>query len=120
MECTLKSIDYFFLTYFEALVVNGHLHILETPLFKVRNKKRLFTAIREEKNEAASVLKKGVEITRFKGLGEIPPNEFKQFISKDIRLLPVLIENLSDIKPTLEFYMGKIRRLEKTSSYKTW
>jgi topoisomerase IV subunit B len=98
----------FFLTYFEGLVLNGHLHILETPLFKVRNKeKTIYCYSEEEKNIAAIELKKGLEITRFKGLGEISPGEFKQFISKDIRLLPVIIQNLSDIKPTLEFYMGK-------------
>lgn len=98
----------FFLTYFEGLVLNGHLHILETPLFKVRNKeKTIYCYSEEEKNNAAKELKKGLEITRFKGLGEISPNEFKQFIAKDIRLLPVVIQNLSDIKPTLEFYMGK-------------
>ncbi len=98
----------FFLTYFEGLVVNGHLYILETPLFKVRNKeKTIFCYSEEEKEEAAKELKKGVEITRFKGLGEISPNEFQQFIGNEIRLLPVTIQNLSDIKPTLEFYMGK-------------
>jgi topoisomerase IV subunit B len=98
----------FFLTYFEGLVLNGHLHILETPLFKVRNKeKTIYCYSEEEKNKASQELKKGVEITRFKGLGEISPHEFKQFISKDIRLVPVIIQNLSDIKPTLEFYMGK-------------
>ena len=98
----------FFLTYFEGLVFNGHLYILETPLFKVRNKeKTLYCYSEEEKQTAAETLKKGVEITRFKGLGEISPDEFKQFIAKDIRLLPVMIQNLSDIKPTLEFYMGK-------------
>jgi len=98
----------FFLTYFEGLVINGHLHILETPLFKVRNKeKTIYCYSEEEKDKAAIELKKGIEITRFKGLGEISPDEFKQFISKDIRLQPVIIQNLSDIKPTLEFYMGK-------------
>lgn len=98
----------FFLTYFEALVLNGHLHILETPLFKVRNKeKTIFCYSEEERDKAIQELKKGIEITRFKGLGEISPHEFKQFIGKDIRLLPVMIQNLSDIKPTLEFYMGK-------------
>jgi topoisomerase IV subunit B len=98
----------FFLTYFEGLVLNGHLFILETPLFKVRNKeKTLYCYTKEEKEKAAHELKKGVEITRFKGLGEISPDEFKQFIAKDIRLIPVTIQNLSDIKPTLEFYMGK-------------
>lgn len=105
----------FFLTYFEGLVLNGHLHILETPLFKVRNKeKTIYCYSEEEKELAARELKKGLEITRFKGLGEISPNEFKQFISKDIRLLPVMIQNLSDIKPTLEFYMGKNTPARKT------
>lgn len=98
----------FFLTYFEGLVLNGHLHILETPLFKVRNKeKTIYCYSEEERQDAEKELKRGIEITRFKGLGEISPNEFKQFIAKDIRLLPVIIQNLSDIKPTLEFYMGK-------------
>jgi DNA gyrase subunit B/topoisomerase-4 subunit B len=98
----------FFLTYFEGLVMNGHLYILETPLFKVRNKeKTIYCYSKEEKEEAAKELKKGLEITRFKGLGEISPDEFKQFIAKDIRLEQVTVQNLSDIKPTLEFYMGK-------------
>ena len=98
----------FFLTYFEGLVLNGHLHILETPLFKVRNKeKTIYCYSEEERDTAIHELKKGVEVTRFKGLGEISPNEFKQFIGKEMRLLPVIIENLSDVKPTLEFYMGK-------------
>lgn len=98
----------FFLTYFEGLVLNGHLHILETPLFKVRNKeKTIYCYSDEERAAAEKELKRGIEITRFKGLGEISPNEFKQFIAKDIRLLPVMIQNLSDVKPTLEFYMGK-------------
>jgi DNA gyrase subunit B/topoisomerase-4 subunit B len=98
----------FFLTYFEGLVLNGHLHILETPLFKVRNKeKTIYCFSEEEKDKAAHELKKGVEITRFKGLGEISPDEFQQFIADDMRLQPVVIQNLSDIKPTLEFYMGK-------------
>jgi topoisomerase-4 subunit B len=98
----------FFLTYFEGLVLNGHLYILETPLFKVRNKKKtIYCYSEEEKGLAEKELKSGLEITRFKGLGEISPDEFKQFISKDMRLLPVIIQNLSDIRPTLEFYMGK-------------
>jgi DNA gyrase subunit B/topoisomerase-4 subunit B len=98
----------FFLTYFEGLVLSGHLFILETPLFKVRNKeKTVYCYSEEEKQKAAEALKKGLEMTRFKGLGEISPGEFKQFISKDIRLLPVKVQHLSDIKPTLEFYMGK-------------
>ncbi len=98
----------FFLTYFEGLVLNGHLYILETPLFKVRNKEKTFYCYsEEERDEAIEKLKKGVEITRFKGLGEISPNEFKQFISHTIRLIPVTVNTFSDIKATLEFYMGK-------------
>lgn len=98
----------FFLTYFEALVMNGHLYVLETPLFKVRNKeKTLYCYSEQEKDQAIAKLKKGVEVTRFKGLGEISPDEFKQFIGKDIRLSSIAIHNFSDIKPTLEFYMGK-------------
>lgn len=98
----------FFLTYFEGLVQNGHLYILETPLFKVRNKeKTIYCYSDSERDKAVKLLKKGVEVTRFKGLGEISPGEFKQFISKDIRLLPVTITHFSDVKPTLQFYMGK-------------
>jgi DNA gyrase subunit B/topoisomerase-4 subunit B len=88
--------------------LNGHLFILETPLFKVRNKdKTLYCYTEEERDRAVEKLKKGVEVTRFKGLGEISANEFKQFIDKDIRLIPVAINSFSDIKPTLQFYMGK-------------
>ncbi len=98
----------FFLTYFEGLVLNGHLYMLQSPLFKVRNKeKTIYCYSIEEKDQAVKALKKGIEITRFKGLGEISPDEFGQFIGKEMRLLPVTIVNLSDIKPTLEFYMGK-------------
>ncbi|MFI0434334.1 MAG: DNA topoisomerase IV subunit B [Parachlamydiaceae bacterium] len=98
----------FFLTYFEGLVLNGHLYVLETPLFKVRNKDQtIFCYTQEERNHAIFKLKKGVEVTRFKGLGEISPHEFKQFIGKDIRLIPVKVHSFSDIKPTLQFYMGK-------------
>lgn len=98
----------FFLTYFEGLVVNNHLFILETPLFKVRNKeKTIYCYSQEECDAAVQKLKKGVEITRFKGLGEISPTEFKQFIGKDIRLIPVGVNTISEIRHTLEFYMGK-------------
>ncbi len=98
----------FFLTYFESLVLNGHLYILETPLFKVRNKEKTFYCYsEEEKARAEKELKRGIEITRFKGLGEISPDEFGQFIGKDIRLIPIVIQQLSDVKPTLNFYMGK-------------
>lgn len=98
----------FFLTYFEGLVVNGHLNILETPLFKVRNKEKTYYCYSEEERDAAiAKLKKGVEVTRFKGLGEISPSEFKQFIGKQIRLIPVGVSTLSEIRQTLNFYMGK-------------
>jgi topoisomerase IV subunit B len=98
----------FFLTYFEGLVLNGHLYILETPLFKVRNKEQtLYCYSEEERQHAMAKLKRGIEVTRFKGLGEISPHEFKPFIGKEIRLIPVTINAFSDIKPTLEFYMGK-------------
>jgi DNA gyrase subunit B/topoisomerase-4 subunit B len=98
----------FFLTYFEGLVFNGHLYILETPLFKVRNKeKTIYCYSEEERDNAAAKLKKNLEITRFKGLGEISPQEFKQFIGEDIRLIPISVTAFSDIRPTLQFYMGK-------------
>lgn len=104
----------FFLTYFEGLVLNGHLFVLETPLFKVRNKtKTLYCYSIEEKEEAVKQLSdkgkkgSGIEITRFKGLGEISPHEFKQFVGPEMRLQPITVNAFSDIKPTLEFYMGK-------------
>ena len=80
----------FFLTYFEGLVMNGHLYILQTPLFKVRNKeKTIYCYSKRKKKRRLRNSRKGIEITRFKGLGEISPDEFKQFIAKDIRLIPV-------------------------------
>lgn len=97
----------FFLTYFEGLVIGGHLHVLETPLFKVRNKEKTVYCYSEQEKEEAVKALKSPEITRFKGLGEISPGEFKQFIGSKIRLKPVVVNAFSDIKPTLEFYMGK-------------
>lgn len=97
----------FFLTYFESLVVNEHLYILETPLFKVRNTEEILYCYSVEEKQKALKKIKNPEITRFKGLGEISPKEFKQFISQDIRLQQVSVSSFSDIKPTLEFYMGK-------------
>lgn len=99
----------FFLTYFEGLVLNGHLFILQTPLFKVRNKKTTFYCYNEEERDQAmeKLQDKSMEVTRFKGLGEISPEEFGQFIGDDIRLVPVRVEHFSEIKSTLEFYMGK-------------
>lgn len=97
----------FFLSYFESLVMSGHLYILETPLFRVRNKKETHYCYSEEERDAtAAKLGKGAEITRFKGLGEISPHEFKQFIGEDIRLEKVTIENSKGIPEMLKFYMG--------------
>lgn len=102
-----------FLTFFESLVIHGHLFILETPLFKVRNKEKTLYCYSEEEKEAASQTlqnkgkKQEIEITRFKGLGEISPHEFKQFIGNTMRLRPVEVHTFGDIKATLEFYMGK-------------
>jgi len=98
----------FFLQFFPDLVKNGHLFILQTPLFRVRNKKEtLYCYSDEEKEKAIKKLKNSPEITRFKGLGEISPDEFKYFIGKDIRLDPVRLRREDAINELLEFYMGK-------------
>ncbi|MFW6211512.1 MAG: DNA topoisomerase IV subunit B [Spirochaetota bacterium] len=97
----------FFLNYFEELVVAGHIYILETPLFRVRNKKETrYCYNAKERDEAVAVIS-SPEVTRFKGLGEISPKEFGQFIGPDIRLVAVTIKNIKGIQETLEFYMGK-------------
>ena len=98
----------FFLKFFPELVKEGHVHILETPLFRVRNKKKTFYSYSEkEKIEAIEKIGKNAEITRFKGLGEISPSEFKHFIGKDMRLEPVIIGKEAGIEEILSFYMGK-------------
>jgi topoisomerase-4 subunit B len=98
----------FFLQFFPDLVKNGHLYILQTPLFRVRNKKEtLYCYSDDEKAKAIKKLKNNTEITRFKGLGEISPNEFKYFIGKDIRLDPVSLRKEDAVKDLLAFYMGK-------------
>lgn len=98
----------FFLQFFPDLVRNGHLYILETPLFRVRDKKQTFYCYSEaEKQRAIAKLKGKAEITRFKGLGEISPDEFGDFIGDDIRLEPVLLPEDTDIKDILTYYMGK-------------
>jgi len=98
----------FFLQFFPDLVKNGHLYVLETPLFRVRNKKETIYCYSEgEKQKALIKLGGKTEITRFKGLGEISPDEFKYFIAKDIRLDAVLIGKDSSINDLLTFYMGK-------------
>ena len=97
----------YFLRYFEELVTHGHVSIFETPLFRVRNKKETRYCYSEAERDLALDEIKGPEVTRFKGLGEISPGEFKQFIAEDIRLVPVSVHNLSEIHQTLDFYMGK-------------
>ncbi len=103
----------FFLHYFEPLIKLGHVYILETPIFRVRNtKKTTYCYSEDEKTEAIRTLKgrasaKSVEVTRFKGLGEISPPEFKQFIGKDMRIRQVRIDSLSEVARVLKFYMGK-------------
>ena len=98
----------FFLQFFPELIREGHLYILQTPLFRVRNKKvTIYCYDETEKISAMEKLKGKLEITRFKGLGEISPNEFKGFIGEDIRLEPVMIGKEQTIAEMLKFYMGK-------------
>ena len=97
----------FFLQFFPDLVKNGHLSVLSTPLFRVRDKKQTFYCYsQQEKSDAIEALKGKAEITRFKGLGEISPDEFKNFIGEDMRLEPVVIGKES-VAELLSFYMGK-------------
>ena len=98
----------YFLQFFPDLVKMGHVYILETPLFRVRNKKKTFYCYDdEERNKAVEEIGKNPEITRFKGLGEISPSEFKNFIGDDIRLEPIILNRKSKINELLSFYMGK-------------
>jgi topoisomerase-4 subunit B len=98
----------FFLQFFPDLVRNGHLYILETPLFRVRNKKEtIYCYSEQEKQEAIGKLGSKPEITRFKGLGEISPDEFGQFIGDNIRLEPIILKKDTSIPKLLEYYMGK-------------
>lgn len=104
----------FFLHYFEPLVKLGNVYILETPIYRVRNKKKTFYCYSDqEREEAAKELvrlnkaEKRVEVTRFKGLGEISPPEFKQFIGSDMRIKQVTIDSLSKVNRIMSFYMGK-------------
>ncbi|MBS1681800.1 MAG: type IIA DNA topoisomerase subunit B [Bacteroidetes bacterium] len=98
----------FFLQFFPDLVKAGHVYILETPLFRVRNKKEtIYCYSEEEKQAAVEKLGSKPEITRFKGLGEISPDEFANFIGEDIRLQPMIIDKEKHLIKTLEFYMGK-------------
>ncbi|MDG1330013.1 MAG: DNA topoisomerase IV subunit B [Flavobacteriaceae bacterium] len=98
----------FFLQFFPEVIKEGHLYILETPLFRVRNKKEtIYCYTEEERITAIDKLKPKHEITRFKGLGEISPDEFKYFIGNDIRLEPVMLDKSMSIEDLLSFYMGK-------------
>lgn len=97
----------FFLQYYPDVIKNGHLYILQTPLFRVRNKQKTIYCYNEaEKEKAIAELGKNAEITRFKGLGEISPEEFKKFIGKDMRLEPVTLSKNDTIHQLLSFYMG--------------
>ena len=98
----------FFLQFFPELIREGHLYILDTPLFRVRNKKKQFYCYNEkERKEAIDSCGKGAEITRFKGLGEISPGEFKEFIGDGMRLDPVILDRHKSESEMLQFYMGK-------------
>lgn len=97
----------YFLRYFEELVTRGHVYILETPLFRVRNKKEIRYCYSETDRERAVEEISKPEVTRFKGLGEISPKEFKQFIAEGIRLVPVQVRAMGEVGQALEFYMGK-------------
>jgi topoisomerase-4 subunit B len=98
----------FFLSYFEELVTGGRVFILETPLFRVRTKKETRYCYNEkERDEAVRALGNQSEVTRFKGLGEISPKEFGQFIGEDMRLVPVSVNTLKAVPQVLNFYMGK-------------
>ncbi len=98
----------FFLQFFPELIKEGHLYILQTPLFRVRNKKEtIYCYSEEERKEAIEKLKPKPEITRFKGLGEISPDEFKNFIGETIRLDPIMMDKNTSVEQLLSFYMGK-------------
>lgn len=97
----------YFLRYFEELIIRGHVYILETPLFRVRNKKETRYCYSEKERDRALEAISKPEVTRFKGLGEISPGEFKRFIRGDIRLVQVQVRQMSEVSKALEFYMGK-------------
>ena len=98
----------FFLQFFPDLVKNGHLYILQTPLFRVRNKQETIYCYSDiERQEAIKKIGAKAEITRFKGLGEISPDEFKKFIGADMKKTPVILESQIHIQQLLEYFMGK-------------
>ena len=98
----------FFLCFFDRLVLSGHLYVLETPLFRVRNKSKelIYCYSEAERDRAAAQLGKTSEITRFKGLGEISPDDFGEFIGENMRLSPVTLDNMHGVNDLLKFYMG--------------
>ncbi|OQA41559.1 MAG: DNA gyrase subunit B [Spirochaetes bacterium ADurb.Bin315] len=96
----------YFLTYFEDLVLSGRLYILETPLYRVRNRTTTVYAYNEKQRDDAVARLRGAEVTRFKGLGEIDPREFGQFIGEDMRLIRVSLPGVTEMHRSLEFYMG--------------
>ncbi len=97
----------FFLRFFEPIVHDGHVHILETPLFRVRNAKKTVYCYSETERDASVKELRSAEVTRFKGLGEISPSEFKRFIGPDMRLTPVRLANRHSVPAILGFYMGR-------------
>jgi DNA gyrase subunit B/topoisomerase-4 subunit B len=97
----------FFLRFFEPIVHEGYVYILETPLFRVRNAKKTIYCYSEEERDLAMKELRGPEVTRFKGLGEISPAEFKRFIGPDMRLTPVKLANRHSVPAILGFYMGR-------------
>jgi len=98
----------FFLSYFEELVSGGKVYILETPLFRVRTKQETrYCYTEKERDDLVAALGQSSEVTRFKGLGEISPKEFGQFIGEDIRLVPVAVGALKHVPQVMTFYMGK-------------
>ena len=98
----------FFLQFFPDLIKRNHVYVLQTPLFRVRNKKKtIYCYSEEERKSALEELGKNPEITRFKGLGEISPDEFKHFIGADIRLEPVILSKDRSIDSILSYFMGK-------------
>ena len=96
----------YFLTFFDELVTSGRLYILETPLFRVRNKQVITYCYSEKERDATLLQMKNPEVTRFKGLGEIDPKEFGQFIGDDIKLVPVTIDSATEVRKKMQFYMG--------------
>ncbi len=97
----------YFLRYFEDTVIKGHLYILETPLYRVRNKQVTRYCYAEVERAAAEAEIRGAEVTRFKGLGEISPKEFGQFIGENMRLVRVSVGSMGEVEKSLDFFMGK-------------